>query len=384
MAKKEQSEKILEQTKSTFNAVGIIKGMGRDNAYSERELDKGKMEGHSIRNLRFYLQTSKNQQIQVEMSGFEPDNVYLYNFQKKETLKVTFDEWLNNQEQYQADGYNSLDTEVKLEDTKESGVRDVAFMNTELVYENFHDGDAVFISGDVERSRYEKDGKQNESVRYRVKRIYKRDEEPDFDAPNFKEYAVFKEQFVFESAEDNEDEKSITIFGKTIDYHEKTFPIQIVLSWDAKEVLEHPNASKMTKEEQAEEKKAIKKIVEINEATAEAFKEIEFGTLLIVQGNIIRKAETEEIEEENVSPLLTKLQGRATSKITNYTNKLLFVGTKEVEEGKYTEDDFINALEKTNLVEEEKPKAKKSPLAGRVVEEVEEAPFDIEEDDLPF
>ena len=74
----EKVEHTLAQTKGTFDLVGRVVNIDRENAYQEKTMDKGKNKGKSYRTLRFGIKTSESNIIQVSMFSFLPDDVYLW------------------------------------------------------------------------------------------------------------------------------------------------------------------------------------------------------------------------------------------------------------------------------------------------------------------
>ena len=94
---KEKKEKILEQTISTFRAVGIVTGVDRDNFYNTGIVENGKNQGKEYRSLRFGVRTSPNQTIYVQMFGMEPDNVYVYDNKEKKGEQVPYEEFLEKE-----------------------------------------------------------------------------------------------------------------------------------------------------------------------------------------------------------------------------------------------------------------------------------------------
>ena len=101
MAKKTE-EKILNQTKGTFRLIGKITGTERDNFYTSRIIERGKMKGKEMRSLRFGVKTSNQQTVYVQMTGYEPETVYLWNAKEKDkakrSSKMSYDDYINQKE----------------------------------------------------------------------------------------------------------------------------------------------------------------------------------------------------------------------------------------------------------------------------------------------
>ena len=118
MAKKNE-EKILNQTKGTFRLIGKITGTERDNFFTSRILERGKMKGKEMRSLRFGVKTSNQQTVYVQMTGYEPETVYLWNTKEKDkskrSSKMSYDDYLDQKEALEEDGIIHLIQQLVLQ-----------------------------------------------------------------------------------------------------------------------------------------------------------------------------------------------------------------------------------------------------------------------------
>ena len=123
---------------------------------------------------------------------------------------------------------------------------------------------------------------------------------------------------------------------------------------------------------------------------AKAFKSLPYGTLLKCDGLIINKVETEEVEDEgDGDALLMAMRGSSKKQIKSYSKIALITGTHSYEPKKYTEDDFLKALDKNTLVKEAPKKDNTlDALKGNATKDTSDpfgdTSFDISDEDLPF
>lgn len=401
MAKKEE-EKVLNQTKGTFRLIGKITGTERDNFFTSRILERGKMKGKEMRSLRFGVKTSNQQTVYVQMTGYEPETVYLWNTKEKDkakrSSKMSYDDYLDQKEILEEDGIITLDSTVGLTEAGKDAprVHDTKFDNVALAEELLENGMTVMISGTLGRGEYEKNGTVVQTQNFDVQSILLYDRELDFDNPNFKESAYFTEEFVLFDTDYQKGDEHITVTGKTINYAQKTFPVSYTLSWEKD--LNNPfvNYESMSDEEKAKADKEIDAQVKMKQGMASAFKKVKFGSLLKIEGNIINRAVVVE-EEAEEDDLLAQMRGNA-RKVTNYISLLSIEGTDSHESAKYTEDDFMKALEQSELVtsDAKKDDEEEDDLGGlrgkgkSVSKKFDEEAFgsdpmeDIDDSDLPF
>jgi len=89
----------LRETKGVFKLIGKVTRIDRDGAYREGVLEKGKNEGKPYRSLRFGVQTSPVNEVIINAFDSRPDEVLLWNSEKKKKDekykgdRVPFVEW---------------------------------------------------------------------------------------------------------------------------------------------------------------------------------------------------------------------------------------------------------------------------------------------------
>ena len=393
MAKKTE-EKILEQTRSTFRAVGKITGVDRDNFYKVQTLERGKAEGKEMRRLNFGLKTSNEQQLRLQMSGIEPDKVMLFDTQnrdknkKAKRVEMSYDEYYDRKEELDEDKVISYQSRLALErdeDDKLITVHGITFDNVEIASDLLENGMEVLVRGRIERNSYEKDGETRHVTNYNVDQIELLDRELDFDAPDFVEYAKFTESFVFTDTFTDAEQERLVVNGKVINYRQQTENVAYDLSWSEVFNTKYPNMDKM--DEKAKEKaiKEIEEQIEMKKMMAKAYKKVKFGSLITIDGDIINRAVVAEQEQET-DDLFAMMRGNS-RKVTTFMTSLSITGTQEMDEAKYTEDDFVKALEQTEIVVDEKKEEKEDKLGALKGNVDSDAPMfgeDDDEDDLPF
>lgn len=392
---KQKEEKILNQTRSTFKAVGLITGVDRDNFYESRILEKGKASGREMRFLRFGLKTSNQQQLRLQMTGIEPEQVFLFDTQNRKDGKATqvkmdYDEYVDRKEELDEDGVISYESRLQLEEAGKDGkvTHGIRFDNIEIASELLENGMAVYLNGTIERSTYTgQDGNDKQAVNYNVNQITLLDRELDFDAPDFKEYAMFTEEFVLTDTFTDRENEKLVLNGKVIDYKQGTQNVAFDVSWA--EEFNHvlTNHADLDGEDAEKEAKETQEQIEMKKGMIKAFKKVKFGSLLKIDGQLINRAVvTEEEEEADSSDLMSLMRGNSTKRVTNYINLLNVTGTQSYEPEKYTEDDFIKALDETELVKEDKKEEDDNlgALKGNKTKAPDFLDEEDDEDDLPF
>lgn len=393
MAKKTE-EKILEQTRSTFRAVGKITGVDRDNFYQVRTLEKGKAEGKEMRRLNFGLKTSNEQQLRLQMSGIEPDKVLLFDTQnrdknkKAKRVEMSYDEYYDRKEELDEDKIISYQSRLALEedeDGKPITIHGITYDNVEIASDLLENGMEVYIRGRIERNSYEKDGETRHVTNYNVEQIELLDRELDFDAPDFVEYAKFTDSFVITDTFADSEQERLVVNGKTINYRQQTENVAYDISWAEAFNTKYPNMDKMDEKAKAKAIAEVEEQIQMKKLMAKAYKKVKFGSLITIDGDIVNRAVVVE-EEQDSDDLFAMMRGNS-RKVTNFVTSLSITGTQEMIPSKYTEDDFVKALEQTEIVVEEKNDDKDDTLGALKGNVDAKAPVfgdDDDEDDLPF
>lgn len=390
MAKKDKKEeKILEQTRGTFVAVGKVSGVENDNFYKTGILEKGKAEGKEFRSLRFGLQTSPNQKITLQMFGIEPDVVYVWDNEKKKSEAVSYDDFLDNYEQWAEDGKVTFDSSISLDGVGKDAPRLhlPKFDGIEEIYNKLSNGMTVYVRGNISRNQYENaNGELVNRTNYDVTQI-NLNNDIDFDSDDFVEKCSFKEQFVFTEAEHNREDDEVLVYGLAIDYNENTLPTTYSIPLGKKELVIPDGATeaevkKLTDENEKEYKNRV--------AMAKAYlKAVKYGDLLTIEGDILNAVRLVEVEDDDDDDVLGALKGNATQAVRDYINKLILRGTVAREAKKYKEEDFIKAQSKNQVIEDDDDDM--GALSGnKSTKDDDDSPFgssstiDIDDDDLPF
>lgn len=359
----EKVEHTLAQTKGTFDLVGRVVNIDRENAYQEKTMDKGKNKGKSYRTLRFGIKTSESNIIQVSMFSFLPDEVYLWDSVNKKGEKVPYETWKKNRKGYEKQKKVPLQTRVGLEkgeDGKNITMHLPSFDVMEYIYDNLNNEDSVMAKGSISRNTYEsRSGDVQTSVNYNLESLFKLKNEVDFSDEKFEEKSVFTEQFIFESADLDPRAKTTDVYGKVVNYHGKT-----------NDVIYKINFAN-------EEDSGLEQMAKI------FAKKIDYGSLLQVHGNIVNRAVTEEVDEEPEDEMLALMAGernRMNTTVT-YVNYLEIRGTDALERAKYTEEDVATG-EDNFVVKEESAKEEDEDLKAMKGKPKKEFKLEDEDDDF--
>lgn len=371
----EKVEHVLEQTKGTFELVGKVVNIDRDNAYQEKTMDKGKNKGKPYRSLRFGVKTSPSNIVQVSMFSFLPEEVYLWDSVNKKGGKVPYETWKKNRKGYEKQKKVPLQTRVGLEqgeDGKNITMHLPSFDVMEYIYDHLNNEDSVVVKGSISRNTYEsRSGDTQTAVNYNIESLFKMKKDLDFYDEKFDEKSVFTEKFIFESADVDSRSKSADIYGKVVNYYGKTQDVVYKVNFKDEEdgMLEQ---------------------------MAKLFaKRISYGTLAEVHGNVVNRAVTEEVEEEPEDEILAMMAGERNrmNVTTSYVSYLEIRGTDSLEHSKYTEEDVATGeddfVAKETKDEDDEFEAIKGKPKKKVEVEDDDDDFldiglDIDDDDLPF
>lgn len=374
----------LQQTKNSFKFIGKVTGIDKEHAFKEDDAKKGKMQGEIYRALRFGVKTSETNTMNVEMFDFEPNEVFMWNSDKKKKDKsykgdrIPFAEWEENQEQLREDGYAVLQTRIGLnygEDGKIVSKGLPSFVASKEIYEKLNNGDSVVVEGEIRYSYFEdREGKQKEKKTYTIKKIF-RLKDIDFDDEKFEEVTYFEQEMVYVDAMIEAKEGKAFVTARHINYNKTFHDTQMEVVF---------------KDEEGNVDAGMKKL-------ADAFaKKIKFGDLLTVRGNALNRVIVEEVEgEEEEEDMTNLLGGKSKPKHAQafvsrtYISAMQIEGVDAWDKKVYTEADFEEAKQKSELLTKKdnnltdelggKDKKDNNPFKG------EEPDMDeFEDDDLPF
>lgn len=209
----------LPQTRGSFEMAGKVTGTQRSNFYNEKETKSGVMR----RVLSFGVQTSNENTFYVDLSGMPRDKVYFFRRAdkdkgiEKDKKEVA---WKDRLTYVAPEGYDMIGVKVGVtKKTNESGkvVNDnktlTDFDAAKEISENLHDGDNVYVRGNIEYSTY--NGKHQ--IRFVPTQVSLSSKEIDFDAEGFEECAQFVQTIVYTGCRKSEDDEVI-IDAKIVNY----------------------------------------------------------------------------------------------------------------------------------------------------------------------
>lgn len=209
----------LPQTRGSFEMAGKVTGTQRSNFYNEKETKSGAMR----RVLSFGVQTSNENTFYVDLAGMPRDKVYFFRRAdkdkgiEKDKKEVA---WKDRLTYIAPEGYDMIGVKVGVtKKTNESGkvINDnktlTDFDAAKEISENLHDGDNVYVRGNIEYSTY--NGKHQ--IRFVPTQVSLSSKEIDFDAEGFEECAQFVQTLVYTGCRKSEDDEVI-IDAKIVNY----------------------------------------------------------------------------------------------------------------------------------------------------------------------
>lgn len=266
----------LPQTRGVFEIAGKVTGAQRNNFYNDATTKTGKQR----RVLSFGIQANKTgAPFYVELSGMPRDKVYFLRREdkakgiEKDKLEVS---WKDRLTYAVPEGYEMMGVRVgvvKKQNDAGKMVNDNHVMTdfdaAKEIADNLHDGDSVYVRGNIEYSTY----KGKHQVRFVPNQVSLCSKEVDFDAEDFKEIARFTQTIVYVDSRKADDSDEMVINAKIVNYN----------TIEDAEFFVNPNASK----EHAQLVKSIRKFIKPYTAF-ECF------------GPIVNQEKIDEVEEENI------------------------------------------------------------------------------------
>lgn len=253
---KEKYTGVLEQNKGSISLRGIISGKKKDDArkgfgYTESKTKDGK---NTYRSIRFFLNTSPNNRIPVELFGMPRDKVYAFpekGEKKGKGIEIAWKDRFN----FKKDGYVVMTSEYDL--VKE-------------IEDKYNDGDSIVIVGKIDFSHYiDKDGKKKNQYRFIISRVLPATEPVDFTKEGFVEQCKFVQDIVIDSVTEEKSENKLYVNAFIINYGGKFE--NAIFEVDTTKTALNPNNVKALK----------------------------FGDVINVNGIIHERALTEEVEEND-------------------------------------------------------------------------------------
>lgn len=374
--------KELEQTRGEFKIKGLVKGIDRDNAYEEGVRPDGRHAGRTFRKLNLGVQTSEDNQLRLGMFSYEPDEVFLWNNEKRKKDKdykgerMPYEEYLQKKDILKANGTAVLQARIGVE-TDEDGKLIThgltSYEASEEIYDNIDNDDSVYVEGQISYSEYKnRQGDMTTAVNYNINRLFKSSNDFDLRDENYEKQDYYEQQFVYVDSMVDKSKKQLIVIGRIIDYRKNTVDTNFVINYG--------------------EDKSMSKLAE------NVRKKFKFGDLVTVFGQLVNRTVEQDVEEEE-DDLLSALGGKSQpshAKRANFTyeREMTIDGVLEWERGFYTEDDFYeNELveeDDDNLTSElggKKPKKNDNPFSESDDNDegdpfADEDPF--QESDLPF
>lgn len=374
----------LEQTRGNFKLIGKVVNIDRENAYAEKMQGQGKNKGKQYRQLRFGIQTAPDNIVQIGMFSYEPSDVYIWETEAKKGAKMPYAKWKANRKVLEKQKKIPLQTAIGIE-RDEKGKTNTQHLPSwdaiEYIHDSLFNGDSVVVEGQVSYSSYTNgNGDEVTGTNYNLERLFTLKEPVDFSSDKFEETSVFTQEFIYEGAEVDKKTKVATVFGKTIGYApEGQVPKMVDVSFEISF-------------EDDDENKTMEKMAKTY------VKKVPYGSYLKVHGNVLNKAISELVEDDdNDDDVLAMLGGeknRMQATIT-YKRAMEIRGTDAIEQSKYTEEDLAQT---NDLIVEEKEEDDLGDLTGKkksktkiesIVDEDEDDDWggeglDIDDSDLPF
>lgn len=209
----------LPQTRGSFEMAGKVTGTQRSNFYNEKETKSGVMR----RVLSFGVQTSNENTFYIDLAGMPRDKVYFFRRAdkdkgiEKDKKEVA---WKDRLTYVAPEGYDMIGVKVGVTKKTNSDGKVVNdnktltdFDAAKEISENLHDGDNVYVRGNIEYSTY--NGKHQ--IRFVPTQVSLSSKEIDFDAEGFEECAQFVQTLVYTGCRKSEDDEVI-IDAKIVNY----------------------------------------------------------------------------------------------------------------------------------------------------------------------
>jgi hypothetical protein len=198
-------ENKLVQTKGSFVIKGVIEGKdnpANNNGYNEGVVKNGESSGSKYRSIKFKVKTSNDNIIPVELFGMEKEKAYFYNKDEKKSVPV---EW-SKRHMPATNGYQLILPEYDF---------------VEKINNEFKDGDVARIVGEFQFQTYkDNNGNEKRQTKFIIKKMYKSDDELNFNDEQFKEDNSFSQEVVINEVDVDNSEKKVYLSTYVIGYKE--------------------------------------------------------------------------------------------------------------------------------------------------------------------
>ena len=190
----------LPQTKGTFQVRGIVSGVEKDNFYTEKKTKTGK----DFRMVNFGVEYEDKKTIYPSLNGMPRDKVY---FSKKnedgktEVKAIAWKDRIKNA----PEGYRMIGVLTGLKKVpgdngklKNDNHYRTEYDACEYINENLHDGDSVFVKGNLEFGSYtNKDGEVSHTTKFVPTQVSLCQKDIDFEAEDYDPAHDFTQTIVF-------------------------------------------------------------------------------------------------------------------------------------------------------------------------------------------
>lgn len=190
----------LPQTKGTFQVRGIVSGVEKDNFYTEKKTKTGK----DFRMVNFGVEYEDKKTIYPSLNGMPRDKVY---FSKKDedgktdVKAVAWKDRIKNA----PEGYRMIGVLTGLKKVpgdngklKNDNHYRTEYDACEYINENLHDGDSVFVKGNLEFGSYtNKDGEVSRTTKFVPTQVSLCQKDIDFEAEDYAPAHDFTQTIIF-------------------------------------------------------------------------------------------------------------------------------------------------------------------------------------------
>lgn len=193
----------LPQTRGEFCTRGLVKGVKKNNFFTEKKTRSGS----DFRSLSFGVEFNNEQTAYLTLNGMERKSVYYYSSEDKKTVDVLW----KDRNKAPGEGYRLIGVSVGLERDEEDD-SNIKYNLTDYdaakyASEHLEDEMSVFVRGNIEFDSYTNGkGETRRSRKLVPTQISRCSKSVDFDAEDFEVLADFKTTIVFESIEKEKDE----------------------------------------------------------------------------------------------------------------------------------------------------------------------------------
>lgn len=190
----------LPQTKGTFQVRGIVSGVEKDNFYTEKKTKTGK----DFRMVNFGVEYEDKKTIYPSLNGMPRDKVYFSKKNEDGKTDVKAIAW-KDRIKNAPDGYRMIGVLTGLKKVpgengklKNDNHYKTEYDACEYINENLHDGDSVFVKGNLEFGSYtNKDGEVSRTTKFIPTQVSLCQKDVDFEAEDYAPAHDFTQTIIF-------------------------------------------------------------------------------------------------------------------------------------------------------------------------------------------